>query len=61
MKLADLNAWAPEDIAAHTADPDTGGSSLFVALQEQLGLKLETRKSPVDCIVIYHDETPSKN
>jgi uncharacterized protein (TIGR03435 family) len=52
--------WSPEDLAAHTKG-DAGGPSLFAALQEQLGLKVETKKSPVDCIVIDHVEMPSKD
>jgi len=51
--------WSPEDLA-HT-ESDAGGPSLFAALQEQLGLKVETKKSPVDCIVIDHVEMPSKD
>jgi uncharacterized protein (TIGR03435 family) len=40
---------------------DTSGPSLFTALQEQLGLKLEAKKGPVDTIVIVHIERPSEN
>ena len=37
------------------------GPSLFTAVQEQLGLKLEARKEPVDVVVIDHVEQPSGN
>ncbi len=35
--------------------------SLFTAMQEQLGLKLEPMKTPVDVLVIDHVEIPSAN
>jgi uncharacterized protein (TIGR03435 family) len=41
------------------ADPE--GTSLFTAIQEQLGLKLETGKGAVEIIVIDHIEKPSDN
>jgi len=41
--------------------PDPSGTSIFTALQEQLGLKLETKKAPVDVLVIAHVERPSPN
>ena len=37
------------------------GSSVFSALQEQLGLKLESKKAPVEFVVIDHIEKPSGN
>ena len=40
---------------------DPTGPSLFTALQEELGLKVETTKAPVDTIVIDSVEMPSEN
>lgn len=40
---------------------DAVGPSLFTALKEQLGLKLESEKSKVDVIVIDHIDLPSEN
>jgi len=41
--------------------PDPLGPSLFAALQEQLGLRLESQKGPVDMLVIERVERPSAN
>jgi uncharacterized protein (TIGR03435 family) len=41
--------------------PSDSAPSLFTALQEQLGLKLESTKGPVDVIVIDHIEKPDEN
>jgi uncharacterized protein (TIGR03435 family) len=49
--------WSPEDIGSS----DASLPSLFTALQEQLGLKLEYNKNPIDVIVIDHIEKPSAN
>jgi uncharacterized protein (TIGR03435 family) len=44
------------------AAPDpVGGPDLFAAIQQQLGLKLESQKGPVQVIVIDHIERPSGN
>jgi uncharacterized protein (TIGR03435 family) len=44
---------------AGPADPDA--PSIFTALQEQLGLKLEAQTGPVDVLVIDHVERPQPN
>jgi uncharacterized protein (TIGR03435 family) len=46
---------------AEAAGPEESEPTIFTALQEQLGLKLEARKEPVDVIVIDHIEKPSDN
>jgi bla regulator protein blaR1 len=63
--------WTPDSgFSASTATsqdsataplPDPSGTSIFTALQEQLGLKLETKKAPVDVLVITHVEHLSGN
>lgn len=41
---------------------DLSGPSLYTALQEQLGLRLESRKGPVDVIVVdYAEKVPADN
>jgi len=45
---------APPDLS--DAPPD-----LFTAIQQQLGLKLESTKAPAEVLVIDHVEKPSEN
>jgi uncharacterized protein (TIGR03435 family) len=62
-------AWSDDDrpkpnrAAAGAADASDPGEapSIFTALQERLGLRLEPRKAPVDVLVIDHIEKPSAN
>jgi uncharacterized protein (TIGR03435 family) len=58
--LPDDAAVAPAAGSALSA-PDPTVPSIFTAIQEQLGLKLESGKGPVEVVVIDHVERPSGN
>jgi uncharacterized protein (TIGR03435 family) len=55
--------WTPDfgQSSAAATDPADSGPSIFTAVQEQLGLKLESTKAPVQVLVIDHAEMPSAN
>jgi uncharacterized protein (TIGR03435 family) len=44
-----------------TYQPDPNSPPLLTAIQQQLGLKLESQTAPVELLVIDHVEKPSEN
>jgi uncharacterized protein (TIGR03435 family) len=58
---ANLYKDLPPDLAARIPQPPASAPSIFTALEEQLGLKLESSKGPVEVLVIDHVERPSGN
>ncbi len=54
--------WAIQPLTgAGDVAPDVTGPSVFNALQDQLGLRLESAKGPVEVLVIDHIEKPAAN
>jgi uncharacterized protein (TIGR03435 family) len=49
--------WTPDDAVAGETDPPT----LFTAIQEELGLRLEPAKEPVPVLVVDHVDQPTPN
>ena len=53
--------WTPDSGATAAPADAESGPSLFTAIQEQLGLRLEPVKAPVQILVVDHVERPSDN
>lgn len=53
--------WTPDNAPADSAIPDSSAPSIFTAVQEQLGLKLEPSTASLDVLVIDSAQKPSAN
>jgi uncharacterized protein (TIGR03435 family) len=55
--------WTPDLKPGTTtsAPTDPAGPSLFTALEEQLGLKLQAARRPIEVLIIDHIDRPSEN
>ena len=59
---ADPPSNLPPDAKIKNGEPiDLSGPTIFQAVRQQLGLRLEARKGPVPVMVIEHIERPSRN
>ncbi len=59
MKRASTGSFAFK--LEYAAEADASGPSLFSAVQEQLGLKLESRQALVEFLVVDSATHPSQN
>ena len=53
--------FAPENRGPDAPPADPNAPSFFTAIQEQLGLKLESTKGPVEVLVIDSVEKPTED
>jgi uncharacterized protein (TIGR03435 family) len=48
-------------VPAQARNDPTAPPGLYTAIQEQLGLKIESTKAPVEVLVVEHIGRPSEN
>lgn len=53
--------WTPDDLKTGASSDQPALPSLFTALQEKLGLKLDPQKAPIELLTIDSAERPSEN
>jgi uncharacterized protein (TIGR03435 family) len=53
--------WTPDEALQQSPPPEAAPPSIFTALQQQLGLKLESARGPVKTLVVDHVARPSDN
>jgi uncharacterized protein (TIGR03435 family) len=53
--------WVAPPMPGTPPVPPRDGPSLFTALQEQLALKLESQRGPIDVLIIESADRPSEN
>jgi uncharacterized protein (TIGR03435 family) len=53
--------WTPDEALLQSSPPESGPPSIFTAIQQQLGVKLESARGPAKILVIDHIERPTEN
>ena len=51
--------WTPDNLRSAAASPAGDSPSIFAALQEQLGLRLESQRGPVEFLIVDSAERPT--